>query len=425
MRYYNEPVRQVPVIDEVDVLVVGGGPAGLSAAIYAARYGAKTMLIEQSGDVGGVATTGLMSHWTSLTKGGFYEEILERSSTYDHRQIIDTEKLKTVLLEMLKEAGVKLQLYTFASDVIMDGNKVTGVITESKSGREAVMARIVIDASGDGDIAAKAGVPFKKGREEDGKMQPMTIMFRVAGVEMDKAVFTWGMEDTFKLAAGDLAQLGRKHLPFPAGHVLLYPSPYPGIVNCNMTNCIDVDGTDVRDLTKATYVCRSQIDPIVNFLREYVPGYENCFAISSASIIGVRETRHFIGEYTLTEQDILEAREFDDWIVTKALFNFDLHNVTGSGLDAKGVQKKFPQRRGYTIPYRCCLPKNVENLYLCGRNISSTHLAHSNFRVMPIVANMGQSIGIAAALCIKAGVTPREVDIAALHKALNSEGVEV
>lgn len=424
MRYYTEPAKQIPIKTEVDVLVVGGGPAGFSAAVNAARQGVRTMLIEQTGSVGGMATVGLMSHWTGDTKGGFYEEILERSRDCDDPKIINPEKLKTVMLDMLYEAGVILQLYTFACDVIMEDNVIRGVITESKSGREAIIAKIIVDASGDGDIAAKAGVPYYKGRETDGKMQPMTLMFKVAGVDTERAVLPGSFETTFEVPAGDLQTLAKRYLPHPAGHVLLYRSSLPGVVTCNMTNCIDVDGTKVEDLTKAEYVCRKQIEPIVNFLRKFVPGFENCYVISSASIIGVRETRHFEGEYTLTEDDILQAKVFDDWAVTKAHFNFDIHNLTGSGLDETGVQKLFPQKKGYTIPYRCFVPKKVDNLLLAGRNISGTHKAHSNFRVMPICANMGQAVGIAAALCVKYGVKPRELDVRKLQAVLKAQGVE-
>lgn len=231
-------------------------------------------------------------------------------------------------------------------------------------------------------------------------------------------------KNTSQLPKGDLQTLGRQHIPFPAGHVLLYRSSLPGIVTCNMTNCIDVDGTKAEDLTHATYVCRSQIEPIVKFLREYVPGFENCYVISSSSIIGVRETRHFEGEYRLTHEDILQARVFEDWVVTKAHFNFDVHNLKGVGLDETGVQKKFPQQKGYTIPYRCFVPKKIDNLLLTGRNISGTHMAHSNFRVMPICANMGQAVGIAAALCVKENVTPRKLDARKVQDVLKSLGVK-
>lgn len=165
-----------------------------------------------------------------------------------------------------------------------------------------------------------------------------------------------------------------------------------------MTNAVDIDGTCAEDLTKATLVCRKQMEDIIKYLREFVPGYETCFIVSSASLIGIRETRHFKGKYTLTEQDILEAKVFDDYIVKDAYFNFDVHNIAGSGLDKTGVQKHFSQKNGYTIPYRCLLPQTKENLLLCGRNISGTHIAHSNFRAMPICVGIGEAAGAAATI---------------------------
>jgi hypothetical protein len=427
METYLEKERRIPVAARPDVLVLGAGPAGFSAAVNAAREGAVTLLVEQSGDLGGVATTGLMSHWTGNTEGGFYEEILDRSSEDpqgEGRKLINPERLKTVMLDMLAEARASLRLYTFAGDVILEGESITGVIVESKSGREAIMAKVVIDATGDGDIAYKTGAPYAKGREPDGKMQPMSIMFKVAGVDISRAVFPGYFENTIQIPKGEVQALGKQQLPFPAGHVLLYKSSLPGIVTCNMTNCIDVDGTNADDLTRATIVCRHQIDAIVAFLREYVPGYESCYTISSASIIGVRETRHFKGEATLTEDDILSARVFEDWAVTRASFNFDVHNISGSGLDATGAQTKFPQKRGYTIPFGCFIPQKIDGLILAGRNISGTHMAHSNFRVMPICANMGQAAGIAAALCIKKGCKPRDLPVRDLQERLRALGVE-
>ncbi|MEG1880116.1 MAG: FAD-dependent oxidoreductase, partial [Oscillospiraceae bacterium] len=194
MKYYNEPARKILVKDEVDVLVLGGGPAGVAAAICAARQGAETMLVEQCGCVGGVATAGLMSHWTGKTQGGFYEEVLEKSCDCSDKQIINPEKLKAVLFDMLNESMVKVRLYTFASVPILENDRITGVIIESKSGREAVFAKIVIDATGDGDIAARSGVPFIKGREDDHKMQPVTLMFKVGGVDEGRGVFPESFE---------------------------------------------------------------------------------------------------------------------------------------------------------------------------------------------------------------------------------------
>ncbi|MBN1247270.1 MAG: FAD-dependent oxidoreductase [Anaerolineae bacterium] len=425
MRAYTEPTRQIPVAHDVDVLIVGGGPAGVGAALAAARQGARTLLIEQSGAVGGVATTGLMSHWTGKTAHiGIYGEILRRAQDGEDPQLINPEKLKTVLLEMLDEAGVQWQLYTFASDVILEGYAIKGIVTESKSGREAILARIVVDATGDGDIAAKAGVPYTKGREGDGKMQPATLMFKVGGVDTDRVVRLVGaFEDTYETPQGDIQSLAKQHLPFPAGHLLIYRSTLPGVVTCNMTNSIDVDGTQAMDLTRADYECRRQLEPIVDFLRTYVAGFEKCYVISSAARVGVRETRHFAGEYELTEEDILAARVFDDWVVPRVHFNFDVHNLTGSGLDETGVQKHFSQPEHYTIPYGCFVPQKVDNLYVAGRDISGTHKAHANFRVMPICVLMGQAVGIAAALCVRHGVLPRALDVRQVQSVLEAQGV--
>lgn len=466
--YIRVPAAEIPVAKTVDVLVLGSGPAGVSAAITAGREGAKTLLVESCGNVGGIATEGLMSHWTGNTEGGIYEEILERSGqgakavndernqfNGGERQIINPEHLKTVLLDMLVESGVDLMLYTMASEPIMDGDTIKGVIVQNKNGREAILAKIVVDATGDGDIAARAGAPYVIGRESDGKMQPATLMFKVAGVDVERGVFPGGFEDHAMIPASeipllresgkvlesggevlegsgedskeplyDIQKLGEQALPKPAGHVLLYKTTLPDVVTCNMTNCIGIDGTKAEDLTRATYLCRKQMEIIEGFLRDYVPGFEHCYIISSGSLIGIRETRHFKGEQTITEQDILEARVFEDWVVARAQFNFDVHNLTGNGLDETGSQKHFRQEKGYTIPYGCFVPLKVENLYLAGRNISGTHMAHSNYRVMPICANMGQAVGVAAAMCVKDRATPRTLDAKKVQRRMMELGVE-
>ena len=420
-----------PVAGRYDIIVAGSGPAGFAAAITAGRMGARTLLLEQTHAVGGIATSGLMSHWTGATQGPLYNEILERESQpgpeekYSGRHIINPDKLKLVMLEMLQEAGVDLLLYTFVAAPVMEGNRVVGVITENKNGRQAWRAASVIDAPGDGDLAARAGAPYRKGREPDGGMQPVTIMFKVAGVDYSRAVFPGSFETNFEIPGGRIQDLGHAHLPHPAGHVLLYPSSLPGVVTVNMTNQTGIDGTLAEDLTRAELACRRQIEQIVPFLRDKIPGYEKCFLISTASLMGVRETRHFIGDYTLTAEDIVEARVFDDWIATRCSFNFDIHNVTGAGLDKDGVQHKFRSKGNYTIPYRCLLPQGIEGLLLAGRSISGTHKAHSSFRVMPICVNIGQGAATAAVTALRDGVGLREVDIAKVQHALGEQGVTV
>ncbi len=390
-----------------DVLVLGSGPAGFAAAYTAAKNGAKVILVEQNGDVGGISTSGLMSHWTGNCGSPLYYDILKRTSENNEGEfknritnIIDPEKLKTLYLEMLDEVDCKLMLYTFAEDAICDGDNVLGATVINKSGKTDIYAKITIDATGDGDIAARAGAEFVLGRECDNKMQPATLMFKVGGVDYERAAFLGTFESTYETPNGELQALAKEHIPYPAGHILTYETTLPGVVTCNMTNAVEIDGTVADDLTKATLTCRRQMDDIVRYLREFVQGYENCFIISSASLIGIRETRHFKGKYTLNEHDILEAKVFDDYVIKDAYFNFDIHNITGSGLDKTGVQKHFSQKNGYTIPYRCLLPEVKENLLLCGRNISGTHMAHSNFRVMPICIGIGEAAGAAAYISV-------------------------
>ena len=178
-----------------------------------------------------------------------------------------------------------------------------------------------------------------------------------------------------------------------------------------MTNAIEVDGTDAESVTRGLMTCRSQIPHIIKFLREYVPGYENCWLMGSASLLGIRETRHFEGLQTLTKEDILEARLYENWVVRRGHFNFDVHNLTGASLDKTGVQKHFTQKGEYSIPYGCLLPRNVEGLLLSGRNISGSHMAHSNFRIMSVCIAIGEAAGLAAALSIKENVALRDLDV--------------
>ncbi len=408
-----------------DILVLGGGPAGFAAAFTAAKNGSRVILVEQNGDVGGISTSGLMSHWTGSCGSPLFNEILKRSAqknegSYKNRitNIIDPEKLKLLYLEMLDEVGCRVLLYTFAVDAICDGDRILGVSVINKSGKTDIFAKVTIDATGDGDIAARAGAGFILGRESDNKMQPATLMFKVGGVDYSRAVFLGSFESTYETPEGELQALAREYIPYPAGHILTYKTTLPGVVTCNMTNAVEIDGTRAEELTRATLICRRQMDDIVKYLRRFVPGYEDCFVISSASLIGIRETRHFKGKYTLTEQDILDAVVFDDYVVKDAYFNFDVHNITGAGLDKTGVQKHFSQKKGYTIPYRCLLPEIKENLLLCGRNISGTHIAHSNFRVMPICVGIGEAAGTAAYISASRNISLNDIPAKEIRKII-------
>ena len=400
--------------EQYDVIVVGAGPAGIGAAVAAGRGGAKTLLVDQCGSVGGMSTVGLMSHFTGTVGNRIYREILDRAKEtyfYDPGEdvFIDPELLKIVYYQMLEEAVVTVLLYTFVCDAVMDGHTVKGVVCENKSGRNIFRADVVVDCSGDGDLAYRSGAAYSEGRGTDGKMQPATLMFKVGGVDMERACLPGSFETLVPTEKGELQALARKHLPYPAGHVLLYRSPVPGVVTCNMTNAVGIDGTKAEDLTRAEITCRKQMIPIVKFLREFAPGYENCYIVSAASLIGIRETRHVKGVKTLTEEDILQARQFEDAVVYGAWFNFDVHNIAGAGLDETGLQRDFPQAKEYTIPYGCLVPEKIDGLLLAGRNISGTHMAHSSFRAMPICVATGWAAGTAAAIAVQQGIAVRSV----------------
>ena len=414
---------------DYDVIVVGSGPAGVAAAIVAARQGAKTLIIESCGRVGGISTSGMMSHFVGFCGNKIYGEIISRAAKKNffdcpeakEAKYIDPELLTLTYIEMLEEAGAEILLYTTFCDVTMEGNKVTGVICHNKDGFSHFGAKVVVDASGDGDVAYKSGAEYTKGRESDGKMQPATLMFKVAGVDMERAVFPGSFETLVPTEKGELQALARELLPHPAGHVLLYRSTLPGIVTCNMTNVTNIDGTSAADLTRAEITARKQMPLIVDFLREYVPGYENCYVIGSASLMGIRETRHFKGVKTLTEQEIADAVQHDDYVVYDAHFNFDVHNINGAGLDKTGCQHHFKQKNGYTIPYGCLVPEKIDGLLLAGRNISGTHMAHSNFRAMPICVGTGEASGAAAAIAAKSGREPREIDSAEIRTIIGEK----
>lgn len=422
MNYFLEQSIKIPQIGDVDVLVCGGGPAGIGAAIRAARLGASTMIIEALGCLGGIATSGMMSHWGGRSSSKVMQEIWDLAyekakdigwdeTSWCGKNAIYHDIQKIVLDEMFLKENIKVLYHTQVCKAVVENGAIIGVIVENKSGRGFIRAKRVVDSTGDGDVAASAGAPFFKGREEDGRMQPCTIMFNVGGVDCERAVFPPSFESKVETPKGELQALAKELLPFPAGHVLLYRQPMPGTVCCNMTNAIEVDGTNGESLTKGIMTCRSQIVPIVKFLREYVPGYENCWLMNSASLIGIRETRHFEGVETLTKDDILEAKYYDNWVVRRAWFNFDVHNLTGASLDKTGVQHHFKQKSDYTIPYGCLLPKNVDNLLLSGRNISGSHMAHSNFRIMSVCIALGEAAGTAAAISVKENIPLIDVDV--------------
>ena len=444
--------KEVPVSVEVDVLVVGGGPAGIAAAVASGRNGARTVLVERFGFLGGNATAGLVGPFmTSYSLDGkqqlirgVFEELVERAEklggaihpskveggsefsgfiTYGHHRVtpFDPEAVKLVAAEMCLEAGVELRLNTFMVDTIMDDDGVGGAIVASKSGLEAVRAKVTVDCSADADIAARAGAPFHQGREDDGLTQPMTLFFRIANVDDEKVIryIADHPEDHRPFASVVRAARERGEFPLPREGIGLYRTPQKGIWRINTTRLQRLDGTDVRDLTRAEIEGRKQVMFLLQFFREHCPGLENCTLLDTAATIGVRETRRIQGEYTLTADDLASGREFEDAIALCG-YPIDIHSPTGSG--GTMTPEHFEMANVYQIPYRSLVPAGVDRLLVAGRCVSATHEALGAIRVMPPSFAMGQAAGTAAALAVAEGVQPRRVPIQWLQETLIEQG---
>lgn len=453
------PERRAVKGGRVDVLVIGGGPAGLGAALGAARAGARVCLAERYGFLGGNATAALvmplMSFHTqrpvpekegntsllpqdhgegdSVIAGAvrdFIEKLVQDggavSPSLETGYVVpfDPEIFKLTALEMLDEAGVEFLFHSFASGVV-DPKHIRGIVFETKSGPVVIEAKTFVDATGDGDIAMLAGAPYHIGREEDGLVQPMTLMFRMADFErqafenyVKEHPGQWrgvhGLWDLIRLASE------RGELDLPREDMLFFGTPHPGEVSINSTRVTGVLGTNVWDWTKAEWVARRQMKQIYTFLRRYVPGFEKAYLVQSGVHTGVRETRRISGEYELTVADIMSARKFDD-VIARSTYPVDIHNPKGSGT----LLKRVPPGEAYDIPLRALIPQNVENLVLSGRCISGTHEAHSSYRVMPVSMATGQAAGVAAALAAKAGKLPRDLPARQVQEELLAQGADL
>jgi hypothetical protein len=423
--------------------VVGGGPAGLGAALGAAVAGADVILAERYGFLGGNATAALVMPLMSFhTRSGMVPASRTRDLVpNDHgpgepvvrgalekllRRLVlaggaippseetgfvvpfDPEIMKLVALDLLDEAGVRFLFHALATQVIGDG-RVEAIVFETKSGPIVLKARVSVDATGDGDIAALAGAPFDVGRDGDNSVQPMTLMFRM--VEFEHAAFAaytkahpgqWrgvhGLWDLIQqaTAAGELE--------LPREDMLFFGTPHDREVSVNSTRVLGALGIDVWDLTRAEWESRRQMRQIVAFLRRYVPGFEKAYVAQSGVNVGVRETRRIGGEYQLTADDVLQGKKWDD-VVARGTYPIDIHNPSGKGT----ILRHLPAGGAYDIPLRCLLPQRVDRLTVGGRCISGTHEAHSSYRVMPIAMATGQAAGVCAALAARSNASPRDV----------------
>lgn len=406
-----------------DVIVCGSGPAGINSALYAHKNGADVLLLEKNSFLGGMSTSGLINVWCGTASSQLFEDIKQKLSVKkENRLIYEPEELNDYYRKILKDTEIDVLLHSFVHDVEKEKDKIKKVIVTAKNGPFEFESELFIDATGDGDVAKYAGVPYTKGRKSDGKMQPATLMVRIGGINENDPDFLGYDDPPERYQKLMKEKVEKGNIPFPAGHIKHIPCKQKGSAILNMTNIIEIDGTKAEDLTEAEFLCRSQIFPIINFLRENLPGFEDCYIIQSACHVGIRETRHFEGLKCLDKDDISAGRNFDDWAVSRAFYGFGVHSLSGEGCSDKSTRGM--KSKQYTIPYGCFLPINIENLMLAGRCISGTHLAHSSFRVMPICMAMGQAVGTAAALSIKKHINPKELNVKKLQQTLLSQGVK-
>jgi hypothetical protein len=436
-----EPARVVPVLSEHDVVVLGGGPAGLAAATAAARSNADVLLVERYGFLGGMGTVGGVTNFAGLyglvhgetrqVVHGVVDELLDRIDRLGglnkpqdglggriRVRSYDVSAYKCAADELLLGAGAKLLFHALAVDVAMDGDEVAALIVEAKSGRRAIRARVFIDCSGDGDLAARAGVPFETGDGHGGGLFPST-MFRVGHVDAERARAAIGDLKAIDRLMDDAAARGHR---FPRRGAIVRPQRDPTEWRVNVTQLRNasgsaVDATDALQLSAGEIEGRRQVVEYFRFLRGEVPGFQDAYIVEIAPQVGVRETRRLEGRYRLTGEDILGCADFDDAIGVNA-WPMELH-VAGD------VEWRFfpDGSRGYNqLPYRMLVPARVTNLLVAGRCASMTHEGQSAARVSGACFVMGQAAGTAAALALRSGAALDTLDIGALQRRLEAEG---
>jgi hypothetical protein len=427
----DEPGGKAPVVAEADLVVVGGGPAGIAAAVAGARNGLSVALLERYAYLGGLASGGMvlvlddMCNGPEVTVRGLCTELIDRMTRMDlcvtppeedwiadegkfrqwarwgvynfhshekpqpicYASAFDPDGFKRASNDMIAEAGVNLRLHSWFSRAIVEDGAIKGVVCESKSGRQAVLGKVVIDATGDLDVAASAGAAFSQGSFI------VTTVFRLGGVDTVEAErFEYEEPETF-------AALDREAKKIMGGSWERWwlKTPLPGIVWCNCPHMAGFDGLSVEDLTRADFKGRERIANLVAFVREKMPGFANAFVVDVAPQIGVRTSRLLEGQYVLTKEDVASRRHFADSV-------------------ARG--------RDYYYPYRTLLPKEVSQLLVAGRHYSSTAAAQKISREIPPCMAMGEATGVAAALALESGVTVDRVDVAELQRRLRAQGAD-
>ena len=453
-----EPQRETPVLTKVDVVVAGGGPSGFAAAVAARRNGTEVLMVDRNNYIGGLLTSLPMNAFYNyrgeqVIKGipdELVQRLVQKGASSGHQvdprlgssTATDSEMVKVVTQEMCEEAGVKLLFHTFIVGPILEDSTIKGIIVENKSGRQAILGNIVIDSTGDGDIAVRSGVPFEI--KERKAIQPGTLMFKMDNVNVDKirlavaenpdnartvpghgpgAEFFLTAErfilDGFVKEINEAQKNGDLPEDYPQSWLIIICNPREDEVWINNAMVVNFHSTDAFDLTRAEMLGRERIPIVVNFLKKYIPGFADAKLTHSHGIIGVRESRRIIGDYMLTAEDIMENRTFDDGIMVTPW-----RPATGHNPDGKFADDTYPKEglKGCELPYRCLLPKKIENLLIAGRCVSTSGLAQNAIRNMPPCMAIGQAAGTAAAIAVKEGISSREVDPSKLRTILVEQG---
>jgi len=404
--------KNVAVYGKADILVIGGGPAGVAAAIAAARRGKKVALLEHSGQLGGMGTLGNVSVFMGVGNvTGIYREIV--SEALPRQEVPDDHGgsvwpqynpflLRHYLNEKLEKEGVQVLFHVGFAGTVAEGGRVKAVIANSREGLLAFEAEVFIDCTGDGRVAIEAGADYTSGREGDGMTQPMTLMFM--------------MQNTGRPVARQLPEGCYRYenvSDLPQGRLLHWEENEPGNLLVNMTR-VKGNGAKVKDVSYAEKEGLRQVFSVVDFLQRN--GFENYALSHIPGQIGVRETNQIVGRYTLTEADILSGRRFDD-VVAQTNYEIDIHDPDGkAGTDEREV-------KGYDIPYRCLIPQGVQGLLVAGRSISATHVAMSSMRVQATCYALGQAAGVAASIAADRGIPLEQVGAEELHEALRLQNV--
>lgn len=446
--------KQLPITAEADVVVAGAGPAGIAAAICAARQGMRTLVFDQHGSVGGMATNGLVGPFmTSFDIPGekqiilgIFEEMVQRmmelggaihprdvgpSTSYsgyysvghNHVGPFDHEAFKLVATRMLLEAGVKLLLHTTFTDVLMEGNQIAGLVVNNKVGLSVIKAKQYIDCTGDADVAAAAKAPYWMGNGS-GDIQPATLFFRVCNVDtkkLDAYMQEKSKEYPILPFYGPFSWLIREKADLwdvPRCEVCLFESPVKGEFRLNVTRILNIDGTNPDDLTRAELEGLEQVHKVLAFMRAHAPGFENAIFMGTANTIGLRETRHIDGMKVLTREDVLACRVPEDTIAVFAT-SMDTHHKNDNG----GSYYILENGPYYGVPYGVMVPKAVDNLLVAGRCVSADETGSSTVRMIPCCIAFGQAAGTAAAQAVETGKTPACIDVQVLRNSLRSQGV--